>query len=122
MRFIDKKYLIKNIAERWRVMYEPFRTPEFRDRKAIYEKLKNLDTSKATEYDIAVILEDQETTWTSIKCKECGNDVDCCIAFGCFHPHFEVCPTCLQKAVELLSLPTKQTIWDKIKRIYRNAI
>lgn len=112
MRFIDKKYLIENIAERWRVMYEPFRIPSFKDRKEIYDQLAKLGKTppgcRVMEWsgnkDLLINEIDKiigNNTWTTIVCRECGNEVDGCVAFGNTVPCFEVCEVCLTKALKL---------------------
>ncbi len=114
MQLINTKYLIRNAAERWRLMYEPFKGVEFNDRKKIYENLLKLNPNTSTKADVheaifSVPLPEtghinSDFMWTSIKCRECNMWVDSCVVFGNGAYQFEICNACLNRASKIVSL------------------
>lgn len=129
MQYIDKKFLIKNVAERWRILYEPIKDDAFKDRKDIYEKLSMLGEN-ASEKDVIQIIHahhkewsefpQYDLDWTNIQCGECRAYVDACISFGFGRSQMPICFKCLIKGANFyIPADEPQSIIKKILNLFK---
>jgi hypothetical protein len=103
VNIITKKDLIRGVANRWRVQY-PKGIWDASGKDEIYDQLKALDLSTATEDDIAQIIGNR--SWTSIKCDGCGEQVDAIVKLGQPEDYesrtVDLCPLCVGAAFKLI--------------------
>ena len=97
---ITERDLIRNVAEKWRMQYLRS-TP---DKMNILSGLLAIDKESALSEDIAKII--GNTSWTELKCDECGQYVKEIIQLG-QEPDYEsstafICCDCLCAAMRVL--------------------
>jgi len=104
MKLITKQSKIDGIAAAWKHQYcrrgkwIPSR-PTGLQHSQIYTDLCALPKD-ATEEDITGII--GNSTWTSLVCEECGQEVDTVIQLGEDCDTLDICLTCLNKAVKIM--------------------
>lgn len=125
MKLITKRDLIRNVAAKWRRQYEPFQDddrPLFSWRTGITspplnkrqtaEKLDALDKETATPEDVANIIGNKG--WTSMKCDECGAEVDAVVRVGA-EPDYDsntacLCFRCVLRAFQVVEHHTRESL------------
>jgi DNA-directed RNA polymerase subunit RPC12/RpoP len=114
MKLITKREVIRDVAKRWREQYEPFKEerPLFsvrngiqicKTKREIADELDSLDKETASDADVDAIIGNEY--WTSMKCDECGQEVDVLIRVG-QEPDYGshtayLCMPCIRKAFDL---------------------
>lgn len=108
MKIKTERQLIQAVASRWRKAYSPFTSDvPFNHRqmtkRQVADELDKLDLNIATTKDVGDII--GNTSWTALKCDECGEYVDALIQVG-EEPDYEsstasLCKSCIRKAAEL---------------------
>ena len=102
MKLITQRDLIRDVSAAWDDQYKHW----FADAEnmAISERLAALDLEVATAGDVAEII--GNTSWTRLKCHECGNeDINAVIQVG-QEPDYESCTAglcfdCVAKAADM---------------------
>jgi hypothetical protein len=118
MNITTQRDLIRAVADRWLAAYHPFNAsfdagfsfvtgmPVYmRPKKETWELLKGLDLETATAEEVDAII--GNSSWTSLKCDECSEEVDTIITVG-QEPDFgsstaSLCYSCCFKAFTLMS-------------------
>lgn len=101
MNEISQRSLIREVCNRWRRQYEPF-VGVSHDKFVIYEKLKALDLETCSVEDVTAAI--GNSSWTRLKCAECGKEVDWVLQVG-EPPDYEsatanLCRDCVRKVAE----------------------
>lgn len=93
-----KQYLIDNVASHWRQTYEG--NPS---KMKVWEKLVKLENP--TEEQISAII--GNASWTRLQCDCCKTEVDEVVVLVVTGERYStyLCPTCLQKALDLVKAP-----------------
>lgn len=106
MRIITTRSLIREVADRWAFQYPPsVCRGNHPDKFETYKKLLILDKETATPQDLVDII--GNSSWTSLQCDECSQDVEAVIELG-EEPGWEsrtarICPSCMRKAFQELA-------------------
>lgn len=104
-QLITRRGEIRTVATRWRTQY-PSGTSLARGESAdaIYSRLLDLDSERATPGEVAAII--GNGSWTAICCDGCTRDVDAAVQVGQM-PDYEsatatLCLECLRAALQML--------------------
>jgi hypothetical protein len=118
MNITTQRGLIQAVADRWHATYQPF-NPRYdnplsfvtgmpihmRPKKETWELLKGLDLETATAEEVDAVI--GNSSWTRLKCDECGEEVGAVIHVG-EDPDYEsstasLCYPCCVRAYTLMS-------------------
>jgi hypothetical protein len=105
MRIITERDLIRGVAAAWSKQYS--RDEKLSDgshTRKVLVRLKALNQETATAEDVAAII--GNSSWTGIRCDECGESVRTVIQIGEEQDYesatANICPSCFYKAAELM--------------------
>lgn len=99
--------MIRGVADAWKEQYKhggSWSSTFDGSSKAVWSRLKALDVETATVADVEAII--GNASWTSLKCNQCGQEVDTVVQLG-ESPDYEsrtvdVCADCLRAAFALI--------------------
>ena len=91
MKVVNKRSLIRSVAERWRMTYSRNGVLEI-SKEDIYAKLKALNLETCSEEDVSNAIGND--SWTHLKCDECQTRVDWVLVVG-EQPNYESATACL---------------------------
>ncbi len=100
---IHRRDIIRSVPDRWDAQYP--KAWAHADMVAKGKHLRVLDLEKATSADIERVIGND--SWTVMRCHECQQDRSPLVRIGeepdCDANWVDVCPECLQKAVQALA-------------------
>lgn len=94
MKTITQRDCILRVCDRWEAQYTPF-DRHSQDKLETYKRLQRLNLETCSAKDVADVI--GNSSWTTLKCDECGQEADWVLRVG-EEPDYESRTACLCKA------------------------
>ena len=96
---ITRAEVVASVPRAWERQYSDLKGPQWSSHQAIMQQLLALPEGFTAEEVNRII---GNESWTSLRCEECGNEVEAVFCFGdteyASSPSVNVCEVCIRKA------------------------